>query len=120
MFELIVRLDELANFIPVLLGHNDIAEHDVRLDGPNLVDGLLPVSDGVELEILIGERELDNLLNRDAVVGEQDLVSHRASFRLCEFERSFFRYVESRFESVILRARNSSTRPRDVSTNAVS
>ena len=33
------RLDELANLIPVLLGHNDVAEHDIRLDSADLIDG---------------------------------------------------------------------------------
>ena len=90
VFQLVGRLDELANFIAIFLRHDDVAEHDVRLDGANLVDGLLPVPHGVELEILIGERELDNLLNGNAVVGEQDLVSHRPSFRLFEFDRPSF------------------------------
>ena len=55
LLQVVVGLDELANFVPVLLRHNDIAENDVRSDGTNLVYGLLPVSNSMELEILVGK-----------------------------------------------------------------
>ena len=44
--------------------------------GLDPLDGLLPVADGDHLDVLVGERQLDNTLNRDAVVGEQEFVWH--------------------------------------------
>ena len=39
-------------------------------------DGLLAVADGDDLDVLVGERQLDDALNRDAVVGEQQGMRH--------------------------------------------
>ena len=42
-------------------------------------DRLLAVADGDDLDVLVGERQLDDALNGDAVVGEEQLVRHGAS-----------------------------------------
>ena len=40
------------------------------------LDGFSAVADREHLDVLVGERELDDPLNRDAVVGEQQLCGH--------------------------------------------
>ena len=56
VLQVVAALDELANLVPVLLRHDDVAQNDVRSDGTDLVHGLLPISNGMELEILVGKR----------------------------------------------------------------
>ena len=79
MLQIVAGLDVLAYFVATLFRHDDVAEDNVRPDGPDLFDCLLPITDSVELEILVREGQLDDLLYSDAIVGEQDLVSHRPS-----------------------------------------
>ena len=71
-----VRLDLLADLVAVLLRHDDVAENDV---GPDLGEPLereAPVAHGDHVEVLVREGQLDDLLDRDAVVREQDLLGH--------------------------------------------
>ena len=72
-----VLLDELADLVAVLLRHDDVAENDVRTDLLDLLDGESAVADGHHVEVLVGEGQLDDLLDRDAVVGKQNLLAHR-------------------------------------------
>ena len=73
-------LHERRHFVPVPLGHADIGQDDVRAFGLDALDGLLPVSDGDDLDVLVREGQLDHALNRDAVVSEQELVRHQLSY----------------------------------------
>jgi hypothetical protein len=72
-------LDEGRDVVAAALGHADVGQHDVwQFDG-NPRDRLLAVSDSYHLHVLAGERQLDDTLNRHAVVGEQELVRHKSS-----------------------------------------
>ena len=71
-------LDERGNVVAAPLGHADIGQHDVWQLNGNARDGLLAVSDGYDLHVLSGERELDDALNGHAVVGEQELMRHES------------------------------------------
>jgi hypothetical protein len=73
-------LHERRHLVPVPLGHADVGEHDVGPVGFDALDGLLPVADGNDLDVFVRERQLDHALNRDAVVGEQELVRHELSY----------------------------------------
>ena len=39
-------------------------------------DRLVAVADGDDVDVLVGERQLDDALNRDAVVGEKKGMRH--------------------------------------------
>jgi hypothetical protein len=75
----LVRLDLLADLIPVLLRHDDVAKDDVGPHVRQLLESEAPVANGDDVEVLIREGQLDHLLDRDAVVGEQDLLGHPLS-----------------------------------------
>src|SRR4029450_2941144 len=66
----------LADLVAVLLGHDDVAEHDVRTDLRQLLEREPAVADRDHLEVLVREGEFDDLLDRDAVVREQNLLAH--------------------------------------------
>ena len=66
----------LADLVAVLLRHDDVAQHDVRADLGQLLEGEPAVAHGDDVEVLVREGELDDLLDRDAVVREQDLLAH--------------------------------------------
>lgn len=57
-------------------GHRDVHQHDVGRLAVDGLDSLITVADRNHIDVFIGERELDDPLNRDAVVGEQELVWH--------------------------------------------
>jgi hypothetical protein len=76
-----VLLDEVAHLVAVLLRHDDVAEDHVGADFLGLLDGEPPVADGCHLEVLVGEGQLDDLLDRDAVVRQQDLLAHAVTSR---------------------------------------
>jgi hypothetical protein len=69
-------LDERGHVIPASLGHPDISEHDIGPFDRDTRDGLFAISDGDDLHILSRERQLDDALNRYAVIGEQEFVRH--------------------------------------------
>ena len=64
------------HFVAVAARHADIGEHDIGRIGVQTGDGLIAVADGNHLDILVGECQFDDALNRDAVVGEQKLMGH--------------------------------------------
>ena len=45
-------------------------------DGLEARDRLIAVADGDDLDVLVGERQLDDALNRDAVVGQEQGLRH--------------------------------------------
>ncbi len=71
-----IALDEGRDLVAVPLGHADIGEHDVRTIGAHPLDGLTAVADRDDVDVLVRERELDDPLDGDAVIGEQQLVGH--------------------------------------------
>ena len=69
-------LDVLRHLVPGPPGHADVDQHDVgrvRLDS---LDRLIAVADGDDLDVLVGEGQLDDALNRHAVVGEKKSLRH--------------------------------------------
>ncbi len=71
-----VVLDERGYLVAVAARHPDVGEHDVRRLGRNPVDRLLAVAHRRHADVLVGEGQLDDPLNRDAVVCEQESVRH--------------------------------------------
>jgi hypothetical protein len=63
-----------------VFGHADIGQDDVRAIGLYALDGLSTVADGNHLHIFIGEGQLDDPLNGDAIVCEQELVRHSPNY----------------------------------------
>jgi hypothetical protein len=66
-------LDELRHFIAVTARHPDVGEHDVGRRRLQTLNRLLAVADRGHLDVLVGERQLDDALNRDAVVGQEEV-----------------------------------------------
>ena len=71
-----IVLDERRDLVAVALGHADVGKDDVRAIGDDPLDRLLAVADRRDLDVFVGERELDDALDRHAVVGEKKLVRH--------------------------------------------
>ena len=69
-------LDVLRHFIPGPAGHADIDQHDVGRVRFDALNRLIAVADGDDLDGLVGERQLDDALNGDAVVGEKKSLRH--------------------------------------------
>ena len=76
-----IALDERRHLVAVAFRHADVGQHDVRTIRLDALDRLLPVADGHDLDVLVGERQLDHSLNGDAVVGQQQLGMHYSSTR---------------------------------------
>ena len=71
-----MRLYVLADFIAVLLRHDDVREDDVGPHFTELGYGLGAVVHGRHFVVTVRERQLDDFLNRDAVIREEDLLRH--------------------------------------------
>ena len=72
------RPDVLGHLVARAAGHRHVGQHNVRrllVDGG---DGLVAVTDRHDLDVFVRERQLDDALDGDAVVGEQKLVCHRS------------------------------------------
>ena len=67
-------LHERGDLVSVTLGHPDVGQHDIGPFGLYPGDGLLPVADRDDLNVLVGERQLDHALDRHAVVGQEELM----------------------------------------------
>ena len=78
VLEVGVSLDERRNLVAASLRHADIGENDVRTIRRNARNRLFAVTDSDHLHVLTRKGELDHPLNRDAVVGQQQLV-HKTS-----------------------------------------
>ena len=53
-----------------------LSSDDVRGGGLEAFDGLVAVADGDDLHVLVGERQLNHALDRDAVVGQEQSMRH--------------------------------------------
>ncbi len=62
---------ERRDLVAVVFRHPDIREDDVRRSGPDLLDRLAPVAGRNDGDVFVGERQLDDAPNRQAVVREQ-------------------------------------------------
>src|SRR5260221_1970992 len=71
-----IALDEGRHFVAVALRHPDVREHDVGTIALDAIDRLLTVSHGDDLDVFVRERQLDDALDRDAVIRQQELVRH--------------------------------------------
>ncbi len=69
-------LDESRDLVAVAPGHPDVGEHDVRRRRLEALNRLLAIADRGHLDVLVGERQLDDALNRHAVVGQKEGVWH--------------------------------------------
>jgi hypothetical protein len=70
-------LDEVADLVSILLRHDDVAQDEVRPHVLDLLHRQAPVPHRHDLEVLVRERQLDDFLDGDAVVRQQDLLTHR-------------------------------------------
>ena len=73
--------DVLRDLIAVLAGHPDVGEHDVGRRRLEPLDRLIAVADRDDGHVLIGKRQFDDALNRDAVVGKEEGVRHSQGYR---------------------------------------
>ena len=69
-------LDEGRHLVAVAFGHADVGQDDVGTIALDALDRVSAVADGDDLDVLVGERQLDDTLNRDGIIGEQQLVRH--------------------------------------------
>ena len=70
-----------GDLVPVALGHVDVGQDDVGGVDVEAIYGQLTVSDRRDFDVFVGERELDDALNRHAVIGEKKLMCHRQSYQ---------------------------------------
>ena len=68
--------DVLRNFVSVLARHADVGEHDVGRRAVEALNGLIAIADGDDLDVLVSKRQLDDALNRHAVVGKKKGMRH--------------------------------------------
>ena len=71
-----IALDRFADLVTVLLRHHDVGEDEVRPRGLERFDRLPSVGNAGQLVARSGKRQLDDFLDRQAVVGQQDLFAH--------------------------------------------
>jgi hypothetical protein len=79
VLELAAPLHEGGHVVAALLGHADVGQDDVWKLDRNAGNRLLAVVHGDDMDVFARERQLDDALNRDAVVGQQQLV-HQSTF----------------------------------------
>ena len=68
--------DVRGHLVAIAARHADVGEDDVGRIGVQTGDSLIAVAHGDHLDILVGEGQLDDSLNRNAVVGKQKLMGH--------------------------------------------
>ena len=71
--------DVIGHLVAVLSGHADVGKDDIRRRGLEPGDRLVAVADGDDGDVLVGERQLDDALNGDAVVDQQEGRRHEAA-----------------------------------------
>ncbi len=74
--ELRIVLERLADLVAVLARHDDVSEDQVRPQLPGARHRIVPVADGHQHDVFVGEAEPDDLLDGDAVVGEEQGLRH--------------------------------------------
>jgi hypothetical protein len=65
-----------GHFVAGLPRHSHVDQDDVRRDRVEPGNGLIAVTDGHDVDILVGEGQLDHTLNRHAVVGQEQSLWH--------------------------------------------
>ena len=65
-----------GHFVAGLPRHSHVDQDDVRRDRVEPGNGLVAVTDGNDVDILVGEGQLDHALNRHAVVGQEQSLWH--------------------------------------------
>jgi hypothetical protein len=73
-----IRLEGLADLVASLSGHGHIGEHDIWLELAGLGDGLHPVLDGGDREILGREDQSNDLPHGERIIGDQKALGHGA------------------------------------------
>ena len=71
-----IALDERGDLVAVTFRHPDVGKDDVGTVALDVLDGVLAISDGDDLHVFVRERQLDDALDRDAVIRQQELVRH--------------------------------------------
>ena len=89
--ELRVLTNVIGDFVAVFSRHADVGEDDVGRRGFEPLDGLIAVADREDLDVLVGKCQLDDALNRDAIVGQQQSMRHLVSIGRCGFRLQRFR-----------------------------
>ena len=76
-----ISLDGLADLVAVLLRHHDVGEDEIGPRLAHLLERPGAVADAGQLVVAVGERQFDDFLDRQAVVGQQNLFWHRGCKR---------------------------------------
>src|SRR5205823_13689318 len=66
-----LSLHDALPILSVLARHADVGEHDVGRRAVEALNGLIAIADGDDLDVLVSKRQLDDALNRHAVVGKR-------------------------------------------------
>ena len=69
-------LDVRSDLVAVFSGHADVGQDDVGRLGIQARNRLVAVADCDHLDVFVGECQLDDALNSDAVVSEQESMGH--------------------------------------------
>ena len=77
--ELRAALHVRGDFVAVALGHVDVGQDDVRRIGIERDRSPAARRRPRHVDVLVGKRQLDDALDRDAVVGEEKLMRHPRS-----------------------------------------
>ena len=71
-----IALDERGDLVTVPFRHAHVGEDDIGTIPFHGIDRGLSVSHGDDLDVFVRERQLDDALDRDAVIRQQELVRH--------------------------------------------
>jgi hypothetical protein len=71
-----IGLDRLADLVAVSPRHHDVREDDIRPELPGAGDGVLSIVDRGDLEVLSRERDAHDLLDRDGIIREEEVLGH--------------------------------------------
>ena len=73
-----VLLDRFADLVAALAGHHDIREHDIRSDFARLHHGIVAVVRRYDLNVFVGERKPDQLLDHNRIVSQEKRLGHKS------------------------------------------
>ncbi len=71
-----ILFDRLANLVATLAGHDDVCENDIGLQLAGADDRVVAVVGRNDLDVLVCERESDELLDDDRIVGQEKCLGH--------------------------------------------